>query len=99
MSGISISLGFLSPAQIQDAMRRDEAARATLSARVTARLHAGKFYRMLAGGAPTPAGGAFAIRAARLISVGEREALASTLRRSLDDARGRTAATSYRVPL
>ena len=92
MSGIRISLGFLSPAQIQDAMRRDEAPRATLSARVTARLHAGKFDRMLAVGVPAPAGSALAIHAARLTSVGEREAIARTLRRSLDDARGRTAA-------
>jgi len=99
MSGIRISLGFLSPAQIQDAMRRDEAPRATLCARVTAWLHAGKFDRMLAVGVPAPAGSALAIHAARLISVGEREATARTLRRSLDDARGRTAAMSYRVPL
>jgi hypothetical protein len=99
MSGIRISLGFLSPAQIQDAMRRDEAPRPTLGARLTARLHAGKFDRMLAVGVPAPAGSGLAIHAARLVSVGEREAIARTLRRSLDYARNGAAAMTYRVPL
>lgn len=99
MTGNRISLGFLSAAQIQDAIRRDEAPRAAFVARLKARLLAGRFDRMLAVGAPAPAGSALAVHAARLTSVDEREALAATLRRSLDDARNRDARLSSRVPL
>ena len=86
MSENRISIGFLSAAQIQGAMRRDEAPRAPFSARVIARVFAGKFDRMLAVGVPAPEGSALAVHAARLTSVDEREAIARSLRRSVDDA-------------
>ena len=99
MSENRISLGFLSSAQIQDAIRRDEASRAPFGTRLAARLLAGKFDRMLAVGVPAPAGSALALHAARLTSADEREAIARTLRRTLDDARNREAPLSSRVPL
>ncbi len=99
MSGNRISVGFLSTAQIQDAIRRSETARATLGARLMARLHAGKFDRMLAVGVPAPAGSALAVHAARLTSVEEREAIAHTLRRAAQDAADHHAPLSSRVPL
>ncbi len=97
MSGNRISLGFLSPAQIQDAIRRDEAPRAPFGTRLMARLLAGKFDRMLAVGVPAPAGSALAVHAARLTSVDEREAIARSLRRSVDDARNRGCAGCRRA--
>ena len=99
MSENRISLGFLSSAQIQDAIRRDEAPRATIGTRLAARLLAGKFDRMLAVGVPAPAGSALALHAARLTSADEREAIARTLRRTVDNARNRGAPLSSRVPL
>ena len=99
MSENRISLGFLSSAQIQDAIRRDEAPRATIGTRLAARLLAGKFDRMLAVGVPAPAGSALALHAARLTSADEREAIARTLRRTVDNARNREAPMSSRVPL
>ena len=99
MSENRISLGFLSSAQIQDAIRRDEASRATIGTRLAARLLAGKFDRMLAVGVPAPAGSALALHAARLTSADEREAIARTLRRTVDNARNRGAPLSSRVPL
>jgi hypothetical protein len=99
MSGNRISLGFLSPAQIQNAIRRNEVSRIPFGARVMARLLAAKFDQMLAVGVPAPEGSPLALHAARLTSVDEREAIAHTLRRSLDDARNREAGFSSRVPL
>ena len=99
MSENRISIGFLSAAQIQDAIRRDEAPRAPFGTRVMARLLAGKFDRMLAVGVPAPAGSALAVHAARLTSADEREAIARSLRRTVDDARNRDAPMSSRVPL
>ena len=99
MSENRISLGFLSSAQIQDAIRRDEEHRATIGTRLAARLLAGKLDRMLAVGVPAPAGSALALHAARLTSADEREAIARTLRRTVDNARNREAPLSSRVPL
>jgi hypothetical protein len=99
MSENRISIGFLSAAQMQAAMRRNEAPRPSLSARVMARVFAGKFDWMLAVGVTAPAGSALAVHAAQLTTVDEREAIARSLRRSLDDARNRNAAVSSRVPL
>ncbi|MGH3674540.1 MAG: hypothetical protein ACRDU5_02160 [Mycobacterium sp.] len=99
MSGNRISLGFLSTAQIQASVRRDDSPRAPIGARVLARLRAGKFDRMLAVGVPAPAGSALAVHAARLTSTGEREAIARSLRASVRDARDGDAPLSSRVPL
>lgn len=99
MSENRIPLGFLSPAQIQDAIRGDSAARIPYGTRVMARLLAAKFDRMLAVGARVADGSPLAVHAARLTTVEEREAVARTLRRSLDDARNGNALMSSRVPL
>ena len=99
MSENRISLGFLSAAQIQDALRRDEAPRVPLGTRADGPPVGGKFDRMLAVGVPAPAGSALAVHAARLTSADEREAIARALRRALDDARNRDAPVSSRVPL
>jgi hypothetical protein len=64
-----------------------------------ARLLAAKFDRMLAVGVSAPAGSALAVHAERLTSVDEREAIARTLRRSVDDARNPERPVSSRVPL
>ena len=97
MSENRISIGFLASAQ--GAMRRDEMFRAPLSARLAARLFAAKFDRMLAVGVAAPAGSALAVHAARLTTVDEREAIAHSLRRSVDDACNRDARLSSRVAL
>lgn len=99
MSGNRISLGFLSTAQIQDAIRRDEAPRDPFGARLMAWLLQGKFDRMLAVGVPAPAGSALAVHAARLTSVDERQAIARSLRRAVHDAGRSDAPPSSRVPL
>lgn len=99
MSENRISLGFLSRAQLHDAIHRDEAVRVPWHNRVIARVLAGGFDRKLAVGVPAPAGSALAVHAARLTSSDEREAIARSLRRSVDDARNREARLSSRVPL
>jgi hypothetical protein len=82
-----------------DAIRRDAAARASLAARLTARLRAGQFDRMLAVGVPAPQGSALAVHQARLTSVAEREAIACSLRQSVLDARTGGMPLSSRVPV
>ena len=99
MSENRISLGFLSAAQVQDAVRRDEAPRVSYGTRVMARLLASKFDRMLAVGVPAADGSPLAVHAARLTSVDEREAVAHSLRRALSDARNRDALMSSRIEL
>jgi hypothetical protein len=99
MTGNRISIGFLSSAQSQGTIRRDDAPRAPFSKRVIAMVNANKFDRMLAVGAPAPQGSALAVHAARLTSVEEREAIARSLRRSVDDAGNRGAPVSSRIPL
>ena len=93
-----MSLGFLSEAQLQDVMRREEVVRAPLTKRIAARLFADKFDRMLAVGVPAPAGSALAAHAARVTSFDERVGLARTLR-SVLDASNRDAPMSSRIPL
>ncbi len=99
MSGNRISVGFLSTAQMHDAVRRSETARATFSARLMARLQAGKLDRMLAVGVPVPAGSALAVHAARLTSAEEREEIAHTLRHAVHDASDHHAPLTSRIPL
>ena len=99
MSGNRISIGFLSSAQIQGAMRREETPRVPFGKRMIALLKANKFDRMLAVGVHPSEGSALAVHAARLISVDEREAIARSLRRVVDDARNRDALVSSRVQL
>lgn len=61
--------------------------RASLIARMTARLRADSFDLPLAVGAPAPDGSALAVHAARLTTVREREAVARSLRQALAGAR------------
>lgn len=75
------------------------AAQASLLARLTARLRAGQFDRMLAVGVPAPEGSPIAVHAARLTTIDEREAIARSLRQSLDDARHNNPMLSSRVPV
>jgi hypothetical protein len=99
MSESRLSMGFLTSAQFQDASRRNAMPRAPLSARVRAKLFANKLDRLLAVGAPAPDGSALAVHAARLTSVAEREALARSLRRSVENAHNRNVRLSSAVPL
>ena len=70
-----------------------------MRSRLTARLLAGRLDRLLAVGAPAPAGSALAAHEARLTSSAEREAIARSLRATVADARGRGLLLSSRVPL
>lgn len=99
MSESRVSMSFLSSAQIRNASQRIEAPRFPLRARLTAKMWANKFDRMLAVGAAGSARSALAVHAARLTSSEEREAVARSLRRAVDDAKNRRAAVSSRVPL
>jgi hypothetical protein len=81
-----------------DTMRGDAATRASLAARITARLRADKFDHLLAVGVPAPAGSALAVHQARLTSTAEREAIAQALRRALCDAHT-GAVFSSRIPV
>ena len=99
MSESRISMGFLTSAQIPDASRRGAPYRAPLRARATAKLFANRLDRLLAVGAPVTEGSALAVHAARLTSVSEREAIARSLRRSVDQARERNIRLSSAVPL
>jgi hypothetical protein len=73
--------------------------RPSMRSRLTARLLAGRLDRLLAVGAPAPAGSALAAHEARLTSSAEREAIARALRATVADARGRGLLLSSRVPL
>lgn len=99
MSGNRVSLGFLSVAQAHDPVRRVEAPRVPYRTRVMARLHAARYDRMLAVGVAAVEGSPLAVHAARLMSVDERETIARSLRRTLDDARNRMAPASSRIQL
>ncbi len=98
MSGNRIPVGFFTVVHVQGAMRRDEVLHASFAARLLARLGAARLDRMLAVGVRAPEGSALAVHAARLTSVEEREAIARTLRRTVDSA-DRGAGPSARVPL
>lgn len=73
--------------------------RPSVRARLTARLRAGQLDAMLAVGAPTPSGSAIALRAARLTSIPEREAIARALRRAVHEAANDALPMSARIPL
>jgi hypothetical protein len=75
------------------------AVRPSLRARIEARLHANALDAALAVGAPVPPGSAIAVRAARLTSISEREAIARALRRAVRDAASDARQMSARIPL
>ncbi len=79
--------------------RADAVSRAPLTARLIARLWAGKFDRLIAVGVRGTEGSAIAAHEERLTSVAEREAMARSLRQALIDARGGGILMSSRVPL
>ena len=70
------------------ATRLDATPRPSMRSRLTARLLAGRFDRLLAVGVPAPEGSALAAHQARLTSTVEREAIARSLRATVADARG-----------
>lgn len=79
--------------------RSRETRRPTWRARWGARVRAGRLDAALAVGAPVEPGSAMAVRAARLTSRREREALARTLCRAVSDAHDTTALMTLRVPV
>lgn len=81
------------------AIGRDDRPHASFTARVVARLNAGRFDRMIAVGVPAPAGSALAAHEERLTSAAEREAVASSLRQAVGDTHGRGAPLSSRIPV
>lgn len=81
-----------------DAVCSDATVRASLIARVVARLRADKFDHELAVGVPPRVGSALAVHQARLTSTAEREAIARSLRRAQRDA-DTGAVFSSRIPL
>ena len=81
-----------------DALRWTAAPRPSLVARLTARLRADRFDHQLAVGVAAPAGSALAVHQARLMSTGEREAIARSLRQAVSDARS-GAVFSSRIPV
>ena len=81
-----------------DALRWTAAPRPSLVARLIARLRADKFDHQLAVGVVAPAGSALAVHQARLMSTGEREAIARSLRQAVSDARS-GAVFSSRIPV
>jgi hypothetical protein len=97
MPNNKISPDFFSSAS--DAVRRTTAPRPSLSARVTARLRANHLDRQLAVGVPAVAGSALAVHHARLTSTAEREAVARTLRRAVNEVRAGGGPMSSRVGL
>ena len=82
----------------RDTTPSDGTVRASVVARVIARLKADKLDHQLAVGVPAPAGSALAAHEARLVSTEEREAIARSLRRALRDAHT-GAVFSSRIPL
>lgn len=73
--------------------------RASLAARLTARLRAAKFDRLIAVGVPARDGSALAVHYARLTSADERAAVARALRRAVRDARSGGPLMSSRIPM
>ena len=82
-----------------DGLWRTTAPRLSLMARVTARLRAHRLDRQLAVGVPAAAGSALAVHQARLRSVAEREAVARTLRRAVNEVHAGGGPLSSRVGL
>lgn len=81
-----------------DTTGNDGSVRASVVARVIARLKADKLDQLLAVGVPAQAGSALAAHEARLVSTAEREAIARSLRHALRDAHT-GAVFSSRIPL
>ncbi|MGV0801421.1 hypothetical protein ABQF26_30910, partial [Mycolicibacterium elephantis] len=73
--------------------------RASLAARLTARLRAAKFDRLIAVGVPARDGSALAVHYARLTSADERAAVARALRRAVRDATSGGPLMSSRIPM
>jgi hypothetical protein len=73
--------------------------RPSLISRLTARLRAGGFDRLIAVGVPAAPGSALAAHEARLMSMTEREAVARSLRQAVAEADGRGVLLSSRIPL
>lgn len=96
MNDNEISRDILSAAR--DVTDNDLRGRASLAARVIARLRADKFDHLLAVGVPAPAGSALAAHQARLTSTAEREAIARSLRHAVRDAHT-GAVYSSRIPV
>jgi hypothetical protein len=78
---------------------RVDGAHAPLAARLHAKLRAGRLDRDVELGKTAAAGSALAVHMARLTSIAEREQLARTLWRTLNDAHGRRPGLSLRAPL
>ncbi|TFV58012.1 hypothetical protein E4P42_13230 [Mycobacterium sp. PS03-16] len=89
----------ISAATTRPAPRPRATRRPTWRARWTARMCARRLDVALAVGTPAVPGSALAVRAARLTSRREREALARTLCRAVGDARDTTALMTLRVPV
>jgi hypothetical protein len=96
MSDNDISRDILSA--MQEAAVGHATGRASLLARVIARLRADKFDQQLAVGVQARAGSALAAHQARLTSTAEREAIARSLRRAVRDAQT-GAVFSSRIPV
>jgi hypothetical protein len=82
-----------------DVLRRTTDARPSLAARVTALLRAHHLDRQLAVGVPAADGSALAVHQARLTAVAEREAIARTLRRAVNEVQAGGGPLSSRVGL
>lgn len=89
----------ISPIPAITADRVPAPCRPPLRARLSARMRSGRLDAMLAVGAPTPPGSAIAVRAARLTSRSEREAVARALRRCVREADNDGILWSSRIPL
>lgn len=98
MSDNTITSHDLHPAGIGSRGRADVVG-VSVRARLTAWLRADHLDALLAVGAAEIPGSALAIRAARLTSRGERNALARTLSLAVSDAHDRTAVLTRRVPV
>jgi len=79
--------------------RSEARPRPSLTARLTARILADRFDRLIAVGVPAPVGSALAAHEARLESTAERETIARSLRTALADAGGPGILLSSRIPL
>ncbi|MGV0645395.1 hypothetical protein [Mycolicibacterium sp. XJ879] len=72
---------------------------ASLAARLTARLRAAKFDRLIAVGVTAPQGSPLAVHYVRLTSAAERASVARSLRKAVRDARSGGLLMSSRLPM
>ncbi|MGV0717642.1 hypothetical protein ABQE93_19770 [Mycolicibacterium sp. XJ662] len=72
---------------------------ASLAARLTARVRAAKFDRLIAVGVPAPQASPLALHYARLTSADERASVARALRKAVRDARSGGLLRSSRLPM